>query len=78
LSRTVHGPGEDDPLVWYEGVGLGDKRWYHADERGSMVGVSNASGVMVALNAYDEYGVPACAILPAFPLTTDRSRQVTN
>jgi hypothetical protein len=28
--RTVHGPGDDDPLVWYEGAGLGDKRWYHA------------------------------------------------
>jgi RHS repeat-associated protein len=43
----------------YLGAGLGDKRWYHADERGSIVVVSNASGVMVALNAYDEYGVPA-------------------
>jgi hypothetical protein len=28
--REVHGPGEDDPLVWYEGAGLGDTRWYHA------------------------------------------------
>jgi RHS repeat-associated protein len=55
----VHGPGDDDPLVWYEGSGTTDKRWLHTDERGSIIGVSNSAGTMVAINAYDEFGIPA-------------------
>jgi RHS repeat-associated protein len=57
--RYVHGPGVDEPIVWYEGSGTGDRRWLHADERGSIVAVSNASGVATSINSYDEYGVPA-------------------
>jgi YD repeat-containing protein len=34
----VHGPGTDEPLVWYEGAGTGDRRFLHADERGSTNG----------------------------------------
>lgn len=58
LRRYVHGPGVDEPLVWYEGSGTGDKRWLHADERGSglpryqiaMISTSVTSwAVMVAL-----------------------------
>ncbi len=35
--RYVHGPGTDEPLVWYEGSGTSDRRFLHADERGSIV-----------------------------------------
>jgi RHS repeat-associated protein len=59
LRRYVHGPGADEPLVWYEGPGTADKRWLHADERGSIVAVSDAAGNAVAINRYDEYGTPA-------------------
>jgi hypothetical protein len=34
LRRYVHGPGDDEPVVWYEGAGTADKRWLHTDERG--------------------------------------------
>jgi YD repeat-containing protein len=34
LRRYVHGPGTDEPLVWYEGSGTADRRWLVADERG--------------------------------------------
>jgi hypothetical protein len=55
--RYVFGPGTDEPLVWYEGTGTATRRYFHADERGSVVAVSDASGNMVtALNRYDEYG----------------------
>ena len=58
--RYVHGPGVDEPLVWYEGSGTGDRRWLHADERGSMIAVSDGSGNIVArVNRYDEYGIAA-------------------
>ena len=42
LRRYVYGPGDDEPLVWYEGSGTSDRRWLHADERGSVVAVTNA------------------------------------
>jgi RHS repeat-associated protein len=58
LRRHVHGPGVDEPLVTYEGAGLTDKRYLHADERGSIIAVSNASGQVTQINAYDDYGIP--------------------
>lgn len=58
--RFVPGPGTDEPLVWYEGSGTSDRRYFHADERGSVVAVSDDSGNLVGSspNRYDEYGVP--------------------
>ena len=58
LRRYVHGPGDDEPVVWYEGATLSDKRWLHTDERGSVIANSDASGVSIATNRYDEYGIP--------------------
>ena len=46
LRRYVHGPGVDEPLVWYEGSGTSDRRFLHADERGSIVAVTNSSGTV--------------------------------
>jgi RHS repeat-associated protein len=51
--RHVFGPGVDEPLVWYEGS---DRRFLSADERGSIVAVSDGSGVVRNVNRYDEYG----------------------
>ncbi len=55
--RFVHGPGVDEPLVWYEGSGTTDRRWLLADERGSVVAVTDGAGVATAVNSYDEYGI---------------------
>jgi len=57
IRRYVHGPGSDEPLVQYDGWGA--KNWLHADERGSIVALSDAAGNVTAVNRYDEYGVPA-------------------
>ena len=67
--RFVHGPGADEPLVWYEGAGTGDRRWLHADERGSIVAVSDGAGNALAVNRYDEYGTPASTNLGRFGYT---------
>jgi RHS repeat-associated protein len=56
--RYVHGPGTDEPLVWYEGSSTTDRRWLISDSLGSVIGVSNASGASTAINTYDDYGVP--------------------
>lgn len=64
----VHGPGNDDPLVWYPG---GDPaRWYHRDHQGSIVATaSGPSGTLVGINTYDEYGIPGSANTGRFQYT---------
>jgi RHS repeat-associated protein len=69
LRRYVHGPGSDVPLVWYEGTGLTDRRWYHSDERGSVIGISSIGGAAMTINAYDEYGIPASTNAGRFQYT---------
>ncbi|WP_404340030.1 RHS repeat-associated core domain-containing protein [Pseudoalteromonas mariniglutinosa] len=58
LRRYVHGIGKDDPLVWYEGSGTGNKRYLHADERGSIISETNGSGSIVATHKYGPFGEP--------------------
>jgi RHS repeat-associated protein len=67
--RYVHGPGVDEPLVWYEGSGTADRRWIHQDERGSVVAHSNSAGAAIQSNSYDEYGVPQAGNLGRFGYT---------
>jgi RHS repeat-associated protein len=69
VRRYVHGPGTDEPLVWYEGSGTSDRRSLHSDERGSVVAVTNGSGTITATNAYDEYGIPKSTNLGRFQYT---------
>jgi RHS repeat-associated protein len=70
-----HGPGEPapakagEPLVWYEGSGTTDRRWLLADERGSIIAVTNGSGTVTAINSYDEYGIPGSANQGRFQYT---------
>ncbi|MFK7841723.1 MAG: RHS repeat domain-containing protein [Sphingorhabdus sp.] len=61
LRRYVHGPGVDDPLLWYEGsaVSWSTRRHLHADERGSIVAVADAYGNVLGINSYDDWGIPA-------------------
>ena len=69
LRRYVHGTGTDEPLVWYEGAGTTDRRWLHADERGSVIAVSNSAGTATNINRYDEYGIPASGNVGRFGYT---------
>ena len=69
LRRYVHGPGLDDPVVWYEGSGLADRRFHQQDERGSVVAVTGPDGAALGTNAYDEYGNPALGNIGAFQYT---------
>jgi hypothetical protein len=58
LRRYVDAPGIEQPIVWYEGTGTTDRRFLSADERGSIISVSDSSGNKLAINTYDEYGIP--------------------
>lgn len=69
LRRYVPGPGTDEPLVWYEGPGMTDRRWLLPDAQGSIVAVTNASGAVTNINTYDEYGLPAASNVGRFQYT---------
>lgn len=56
LRRYVHGPGADDPLVWYEGSGFSDPRYPHVDHQGSITAVaSGTSAGPHVINSYREF-----------------------
>jgi RHS repeat-associated protein len=59
LRRVVPGAGRDEPAFRYEGAGIGAAKWYHNDERGSVVAISDNAGALASINSYDEYGIPA-------------------
>lgn len=68
--RYVYGPGDDEPLIWYDySSGSLVKKFMTADERGSIVAVTNSSGAVLGINSYDEYGIPASGNLGMFQFT---------
>ncbi len=69
MRRYVYGPGNDEPILWYEGSGVGDRRWLYADERGSIVALANGSGNALEINRYDDFGIPASTNLGRFQYT---------
>ncbi|MEY2759346.1 MAG: hypothetical protein RIR33_3124 [Pseudomonadota bacterium] len=66
IRRYVHGPGVDEPLVWYEGSSTTDRRHLYADERGSIITVEGAT---TTKNTYDEYGIPGSSNTGRFQYT---------
>jgi RHS repeat-associated protein len=70
-ARYVHGSGIDEPMVWYASESLGSAERHHlfSNHQGSIVAITNASGVKTALNTYDAYGVPAATNFGRFQYT---------
>lgn len=56
--RYVHGPGIDEPLVWYEGSGTTAKNWIYTNHLGSVVALANTAGTSTATYTYGPYGEP--------------------
>ncbi len=71
LRRYVHGAGVDDPLIWYEGsaVNAATRRMLHKDARGSVVAMTDHPGNPLAINSYDDWGIPADTNLGRFQYT---------
>ena len=71
LRRYVHGPGVDEPVVWYEGSGVGpaSRRYLHTDHQGSVVAIADAAGTVLGVNRYDPYGVPSAGNLGRYGYT---------
>jgi RHS repeat-associated protein len=63
----VHAGGADTPFIWFTTT---DLRFLHADQQGSIVAVSSSTNnAMVAVNSYDEYGIPAAGNVGRFQYT---------
>jgi RHS repeat-associated protein len=70
LRRYVHGADADDPLVWYEGPGVGaNRRTLQTDHQGSVVSIADTSGTPIATNSYDPWGIPATTNIGRFQYT---------
>jgi RHS repeat-associated protein len=69
LRRHVHNVGADVPLATYEGSGLGTLRHLYADHQGSIVALGDTAGIPVAINSYDEYGIPGAGNAGRFQYT---------
>jgi hypothetical protein len=82
LRRYVHGPGDDEPVAWYEGssTAAAALRYLHTDERGSVIAVTNSTGASIATNRYDgaegvakpQYGIPQSSVGTLSPATSGR------
>ncbi len=71
LHRYIHGSdkGVDDPLIWYANAASGWRRALAADQQGSIIAVADMYGKPIAINAYDEYGIPGAANQGRFQYT---------
>jgi len=59
LRRYAHGAGVDEPVVWYNGATLTDRRWLIVDRQGSIIAVVNGAGAVVGSRyRYGPYGEP--------------------
>ena len=60
LRRYIHGPGADNPVIWFEGSALttANAAYLIADRQGSIVATANTAGAVTANLTYDAYGVP--------------------
>ena len=68
-KRYVFGPGTDEPIVQYTGTGTTSRNWLMTDERGSVIALTDSAGSEVAINSYDEYGIPGSANSGRFQYT---------
>jgi RHS repeat-associated protein len=69
LRRYVHGPGVDEPLLWYEGATLANRRHLRADHQGSIVAIADASGNSLGIDSYSEYGIKGAGNIGRFQYT---------
>ncbi|HEX4738824.1 MAG TPA: RHS repeat-associated core domain-containing protein, partial [Allosphingosinicella sp.] len=78
LRVYAHGSDEDEPLAWYEYTGGTVRHYLHADHQGSIVAVTDDAGNALAIDKYDEWGVPSSgnALIGAAPQRFQYTGQV--
>ncbi len=69
LDRYVFGPGNDAPIVWYQGAGTASANWLLADNQNSVVAWANSAGALSGSRGYGPYGEPSSWGGPRFAYT---------
>lgn len=71
LRRYVHGQGADTPQVWFEGAGTSAsvRRYLFTNHQGSVTAIADGWGNTIAINRYDEYGIPGAGNIGRFQYT---------
>lgn len=70
-SPALHGEGADTPLVWFEGAGItaSERRYLFTNHQGSVTAIADGWGNTIAINRYDEYGIPGTGNIGRFQYT---------
>lgn len=69
-DRYVRGDdGADELIVDYSGSGTTNRRFTSADERGSIISLTDSSGNLVGIDRYDEFGKPQSTNIGRFQYT---------
>jgi RHS repeat-associated protein len=58
LRAYEYGPATDEAVIWYEYTSGFVRKFLHADQQGSIVGVTDTAGNPIAFNSYDPWGIP--------------------
>src|SRR3546814_12495952 len=60
--RYVHGPGIDNPILWYEGrpINNATRRFLLADETGRILSVNDSSGENPDIHHHDQPAPHSC------------------
>ena len=69
LRRYMVGPSADEVILWDEGdrMDCSGIRFLHTNHQGSVIAIVNClGGAPAAINAYDEYGIPASSNVGRF------------
>lgn len=69
LRTYVHGPGTDEPEVWYEGSGFNGRHFLVPNYQGSIIATTDSGGNLENTYEYGPYGEPQ--INKANPATTN-------
>ena len=71
LRRYMWGPNTDEPIMWDEGSAMdcSGSRFLHPDPQGSIIAIANCWGGRIAINSYDEWGIPASTNTGRFQYT---------
>ena len=74
LRRFVHGPGVDEPIIWFEGSTTTSPRYYVQNYQGSVIGYTDASGNLTEMYKYGPYGEPLVGQSPLINFAGSRFR----
>ncbi|WP_231941291.1 hypothetical protein [Burkholderia sp. PAMC 28687] len=69
VKRYVHGPGTDEPIVSYDGLGVTSKTWMLADYKGCIVATMDVKGVGTGAFSYGPLGETSGVNRPRFMFT---------